>query len=78
MCCDPQMVQIMEDNFKMFMLVFGRCPTCVKNFQKSICALNCSPKHNRFLTPYTAEKEDDDKIGTYFTLVHTKFLSRLK
>lgn len=57
LCCDSEMINIMEANFQMAASLFGRCDTCMKNFRKSICAFNCSPKQSDFLTPYYAEIE---------------------
>lgn len=61
LCCDSEMIQIMEANFVMASGLFGRCETCMKNFQKSICAFNCSPKQSKFLTPHTTSvKQGED------------------
>ncbi|XP_031627932.1 NPC intracellular cholesterol transporter 1 homolog 1b [Contarinia nasturtii] len=62
-CCNAEMVQIMENNFKLFSSMFGRCSSCLKNFQKSICALNCSPKHSQFLDPYIVDIETYNETG---------------
>lgn len=41
--------------------IFLRCPTCLENFRKSICAMNCSPRQSEFLKSYvkTVVPEDD-------------------
>lgn len=55
------MIEIMDNSINLAAGVFGRCETCVKNLQKSICALNCSPRQNDFLvaTNETIEIEGD-------------------
>lgn len=67
LCCDSEMIEIMETNLVMASSLFGRCETCMKNFQKSICSFNCSPKHNKFLTPHTKTIEIDDGTGKIFS-----------
>lgn len=57
------MVEIMDRNFQMVSGIFGRCDACTKNFQKSICAFNCSPKQSQFLTAYIEEVGEDDEKG---------------
>lgn len=57
------MVEIMEASLNFASVVFGRCDTCLRNMQKSICALNCSPKQSDFMTTETAEAEVNGKKG---------------
>lgn len=57
------MIQIMEKNLLMAAGLFGRCETCMKNFRKSICGLNCSPKHSQYMTPYIDEITIDNNTG---------------
>lgn len=63
MCCDQQMVEIMETSLAMAEGIFGRCPTCFKNFQKSICSFNCSPKQSEFLKGNLTTIKDDGKTS---------------
>lgn len=51
-CCDANMIQIMASSLTNAFAIFGRCPTCMKNFQKSICAMNCSPHQSKFLVAH--------------------------
>lgn len=48
-CCDADMIQVMANSLTTAFAIFGRCPTCMGNFQKSICAMNCSPHQSKFL-----------------------------
>lgn len=65
-CCDDTMIQIMEDSFILASGLFGRCETCMKNFQKSICSFTCSPEHSKFLTGFKdTVTNDDEEEGTY-------------
>lgn len=60
LCCDSEMIRIMETNFVIASGLFGRCETCMKNFRKSICAMNCSPKQSQFLTPHTKPNPENE------------------
>lgn len=68
----------MERTFKIFSSVYENCPTCVKNFQKSICALNCSPKQSQHLTPYIAEIETEIGASKLFARFFINFISNEK
>lgn len=52
-CCTPQSLQIMDDSIAYAEAVYGRCPTCLKNIIRSICAFSCSPEASRFTDRYT-------------------------
>lgn len=41
----------MEDGFQQAEGIFGRCQTCIKNMQKSICSFTCAPDQSRFMKP---------------------------
>lgn len=56
LCCDAQMIKIMESSINKAAGIYGRCDTCLKNLFKSICALNCSPKQNEFLFGKTGKR----------------------
>lgn len=45
--------------------IFLRCPTCMQNFQKSICAMNCSPRQSEFLDAEVKTVYPDDDEGEY-------------
>lgn len=68
LCCDDEMISIMKTNLQVAYNLFGRCSTCLKNFQKSVCAMNCSPEQSRFLKPYIKTKPNDgnDNGISYF------------
>lgn len=63
LCCDANMIKMMEFGMNMAAGVYGRCDTCQKNLHKSICALNCSPKQSEFLVGKNGTKVDDGKNG---------------
>ncbi|XP_055296529.1 NPC intracellular cholesterol transporter 1 homolog 1b [Sitodiplosis mosellana] len=69
LCCDSEMIQIMESNFVTFSGIFGRCETCMKNFQISICSMNCSPKQSQYLTPYIETAQNGDETIEYIDSV---------
>lgn len=75
LCCDSEMVQIMEDNFQMAGGLFGRCDTCMKNFRKSICALNCSPNQTQFMTPYIEHHEDIKYVESIDLYMDEKYVN---
>ena len=52
-CCTPQSLKIMDDSIAYAEAVYGRCPTCLKNLVRSICAFSCSPKASDFIETYT-------------------------
>lgn len=56
-CCDKKMVETLETNLRMASGIFGRCQSCLKNMQLSICGLTCSPEHSRYMTPTIATHE---------------------
>lgn len=58
-CCDDEMISIMSESVQIASIFFGRCSTCMKNFRKSVCAMNCSPEQSRFLTPEIKTKPND-------------------
>lgn len=61
-CCDDANVRVMANSLEAASSIFERCQTCMSNFRKSICAMNCSPKQSSFLKPYHGKiiAEDDD------------------
>lgn len=63
------MIQIMETNILMATGIFGRCETCLKNLYHYICALNCSPKASRFISPKAIEKAPDGSKLQSFCLI---------
>lgn len=48
-CCDSR--QIMDTHRSLFLAdgVLGRCPTCLANFKRQICEMNCSPDQSLFV-----------------------------
>lgn len=44
-------------------LGFGRCPSCMQNFQKIVCYLSCSPAQNRYVSVVKhSESEDKEEV----------------
>lgn len=64
-CCDKNMLQKLDDNLKKASGIFGRCQSCMRNMQLSICALTCSPQQSRFMTPTIATYESEPS-GNFF------------
>lgn len=52
-CCTPQSLKIMDESIAYAESVYGRCPTCLKNLVRSICAFSCSPAASNFVNRYT-------------------------
>lgn len=53
LCCTPESLQIMDASIAYAESVYGRCPTCLKNIIRSICAFSCSPDASTYTTRYT-------------------------
>lgn len=58
LCCDSDQIIRMEDGFQQADGIFGRCQTCIKNMQKSICSFTCAPDQSRFMTPTIVDSWD--------------------
>lgn len=52
-CCTPKSLKIMDDSIAFAEAVYGRCPTCMKNIVRSICAFSCSPAASNYSNRYT-------------------------
>lgn len=64
------MVANMEVGLKLADGIFARCDTCLRNFRKSVCELNCSPKHSQYVSPAEiGEAEVDGKTVKYIKSV---------
>lgn len=59
----------MEENLVKAGSLFGRCESCVKNLQKSICALTCSPIHSIFLRKNVSKHEVNGVNVSYVSSV---------
>lgn len=71
-CCNPEMIKIMRTSMLLAANVFGRCETCVKNLFHYICALTCSPKASRFMTPKVIEKAPNgSKLNNFRCTIET-------
>lgn len=53
LCCTAKSLRIMDDSIAYAESVYGRCPTCLKNLIRSICAFSCSPDASRFTGRHT-------------------------
>lgn len=64
-CCDEIQLRKMQESLMLAEGILGRCPTCLRNFVRQICEMNCSPDQSRFVdvtvlnaidgTPYVNE-----------------------
>lgn len=61
-CCDYAQLLEMADSMLLAEGVLGRCPTCLKNFVRQICELNCSPDQARFVDVDTLPIDDETKV----------------
>ncbi|XP_064073679.1 NPC intracellular cholesterol transporter 1 isoform X2 [Vanessa tameamea] len=50
-CCDREQLQNLNDNIIKAENILSRCPSCLDNFYKHICAMTCSPTQSDFLMP---------------------------
>ncbi|XP_026752519.2 NPC intracellular cholesterol transporter 1 homolog 1b-like [Galleria mellonella] len=81
-CCDEIQLDKMANSLLLADGVLGRCPSCVRNFARQICEMNCSPEQDRFVeivrveygtnnTPYIEEVDfrmhTDFMLGAYTT-----------
>ncbi|XP_068629200.1 NPC intracellular cholesterol transporter 1 homolog 1b-like [Battus philenor] len=57
-CCDDVQLRKMQESLMLAEGVLGRCPTCLRNFVKQICEMNCSPDQSRFVE-VTVENSTD-------------------
>jgi Niemann-Pick C1 protein len=49
LCCSPQQLNDLKNNFLMASAFLGRCPTCMYNFRKNFCDMTCRPDQSLFL-----------------------------
>lgn len=62
-CCDPDQVYAMEQNFQVPMtLGLGRCPSCSYNWRVNFCELTCSPRQSEFIKVVNSTKLEDGRI----------------
>ncbi|XP_073946137.1 NPC intracellular cholesterol transporter 1 homolog 1b-like [Choristoneura fumiferana] len=57
-CCDSVQLTGMAESILMAEGVLGRCPTCLRNFVRQICEMNCSPDQARFVDVETVTTGD--------------------
>lgn len=57
-CCSSEQVQGVAQNFLLADSVLGRCPTCLRNFVRQICEMNCAPDQGRFVDAYAETTVD--------------------
>lgn len=53
-CCEPNDIRSFAESLLLSDGVLGRCPTCIKNFARQICEMNCAPDQARFVTTRNA------------------------
>lgn len=63
------MIIEMEKNIVMARNLFGRCETCMKNFQKSICAMTCSPDQSIYLRKNVTKVKVNNETIKYVSSV---------
>lgn len=52
-CCTEESLRIMDDSIDQAEAIFGRCPTCLNNLIRSICAFSCFNGASKFVKRYT-------------------------
>ncbi|XP_022242654.1 Niemann-Pick C1-like protein 1 [Limulus polyphemus] len=58
-CCSKLQVEKLLKDLKFpRRLGFGRCPSCIRNFQQMFCQLTCSPRQSRFLRVIETKEND--------------------
>lgn len=57
-CCDPIQVVKLSENLMLADGILGRCPTCLRNFARQICEMNCAPDQARFVNVSTEVASD--------------------
>lgn len=50
-CCNFEQVSNLQSSIKLAENILYRCPTCMDNFLKHICALTCATNQSTFLKP---------------------------
>lgn len=68
-CCDYRQLRGMADNMMLAEGVLGRCPSCLNNFLRQICELNCATDQDRFVEIDTLPLPNDE-IREYVEQVH--------
>ncbi|XP_022252090.1 Niemann-Pick C1 protein-like isoform X2 [Limulus polyphemus] len=59
-CCNKNQIENLILNMRTpETLGFGRCPSCMRNFQKNFCQSTCSPQQNMFLKVISSVKDDE-------------------
>lgn len=48
-CCDTAQAKALDSNIMLAANFLQRCPSCMHNFLKHVCALTCSPEQSNFL-----------------------------
>lgn len=48
-CCTAAQIREMSESLLIAEGVLGRCPTCLRNFARQICEMNCSPDQSRYV-----------------------------
>ncbi|XP_076547894.1 NPC intracellular cholesterol transporter 1 homolog 1b [Osmia lignaria lignaria] len=61
LCCDQKNIETLVSQLDLAESVFGRCPTCLRNFYKLICDISCSPEQSRFLKVSKTEVNSEGK-----------------
>ena len=61
LCCDQENIETLVSKLDLAESIFGRCPTCLRNFYKLICDISCSPEQSRFLKVSKTEVNSEGK-----------------
>ncbi|XP_032518509.2 NPC intracellular cholesterol transporter 1 homolog 1b-like [Danaus plexippus] len=59
LCCDAEQIRSMTNSMLLAAGVLGRCPTCLGNFVRQICEMNCAPDQARFVNVTTMVTPDN-------------------
>ncbi|XP_063364895.1 NPC intracellular cholesterol transporter 1 homolog 1b-like [Cydia amplana] len=73
-CCDSAQIAGMARSLLMADGVLGRCPTCMRNFQRQICEMNCSPDQARFVEVNTTTESDVTYVSEVHYRVYNDFM----
>ncbi|KAJ7283850.1 patched family-domain-containing protein [Mycena rebaudengoi] len=74
-CCTPDQLKALQDNFRPVTSLLSACPACLNNFRSFFCTFTCSPNQGTFVnvtatqesqTGETAVKSVDFHVGQQF------------
>lgn len=75
-CCNTDMLTSMDTGLALPSSMLKRCPSCLKNFVKSICQMTCSPVQSKFLKVIKTEVNKKTN-ASYITEIDFYIMSSL-